>query len=512
MRPSRLETFYCSLPPIFLAVSLFVLYCFTLAPDITWANGGGDGGDLISAAATGGVPHPTGYPLYLLLARIFQTLPFGTLSFRTNLLSAVASVLAAVLVYGLVLRTQEATRKNHLWPAGMLAGYAFGLAPLVWSQGVITEVYALQACLTAMLLYLYVIPANGLSKKRRGFFCGLMLGLALANHITAILLVPAALLVGSVYWRKETSTLESKRRWRQPVRLHFGALGRQALGLGLGLCLYLILPLRALAQPPVNWGNPVSLERFWWLVSGQLYRGYYLPGGLAGLGERLQAWAALMLEQFGLPGLALGLAGLALFARASRLTLLSIWTALIYSVFAVYYSSVDSYVYLIPVLLVFSIWIGVGASGFARALSQRSTRLGLVVIVILGAYFAARAGTNFRQVDASQDLRAVHFAEQVFSTVPEDALIFVKGDRALFTLWYYHLALEERPDLVVLATDLLHFDWYLETLQEFYPSLAFPASLPYPESLMNANPARAACYIEYTDQTEIECLDPLSSQ
>ena len=85
------------LPPLLLFFSLFLIYLRTLAPGLTWANDGSDGGDLIAAAATGGVAHPTGYPLYLILARLFQFLPLGPLAFRTNLMSVLVSALAAVL-------------------------------------------------------------------------------------------------------------------------------------------------------------------------------------------------------------------------------------------------------------------------------------------------------------------------------------------------------------------------------------------------------------------------------
>jgi hypothetical protein len=71
-----------SLPLLILISSLSVLYLYTMAPGLTWENDGRDGGDLIAAAATGGIAHPTGYPLYLLLARVFQSLPVGFLAFR----------------------------------------------------------------------------------------------------------------------------------------------------------------------------------------------------------------------------------------------------------------------------------------------------------------------------------------------------------------------------------------------------------------------------------------------
>src|SRR5262245_26488949 len=68
-------------------VTLVLAYLSTLAPSITWANSGADSGDLVTAAATLGVAHPTGYPTYLLLAHLFQLLPLGDPAFRTNLLS-----------------------------------------------------------------------------------------------------------------------------------------------------------------------------------------------------------------------------------------------------------------------------------------------------------------------------------------------------------------------------------------------------------------------------------------
>ena len=60
------------LPPGILVLSLLAVYLGTLAPGLTWANFGSDEGDLIAASATGGVAHPTGYPVYLLAARVFK--------------------------------------------------------------------------------------------------------------------------------------------------------------------------------------------------------------------------------------------------------------------------------------------------------------------------------------------------------------------------------------------------------------------------------------------------------
>ena len=48
--------------------------------------------------------HPTGYPLYALLLKLFTLLPVGEIAYRTNLSSAVLAALAVALVYRIVLK------------------------------------------------------------------------------------------------------------------------------------------------------------------------------------------------------------------------------------------------------------------------------------------------------------------------------------------------------------------------------------------------------------------------
>lgn len=501
------------IPPLLLTISLAAVYVSTLAPGLTWANAGSDGGDLITAAATGGVPHPTGYPLYLLMARSFQFLPLGSLAFRTNLLSAMATVLAAALVYGSVVQALQPSGSLRPWLAGLVAGYAFGLAPLVWSQAVITEVYALQACLVALLLYLYTRPVPELAsdQKRRDWGCGLLLGLAMGNHLTTLLLIPAVVLVMS--FRRGSNPagiIQSQRRWFRDGWFDGYSIGRQLAGLAAGLLIYLTIPLRALAQPPVNWGNPVTLDRLWWLVSGQLYQSYYLHISLPELYERIQTGGALLLQQFGLPGVLLGLIGLIMFRMPSRLYVLTLWLATVSFALALFYGSVDSYVYLIPMFLSFAIWIGLGVAGLVHLVTQRSSILGLGFGLLLIGYIAGRSATQVGFVDASNDLRAESFGREVLAIAPQDAIIFAKGDQAVFALWYFHFALHERPDLQVLATDLLHFDWYQENLHVTYPALVVPGLFPWPETIVQANPLRATCYVRYSTFTELECSGPIS--
>ena len=505
---SRTKSFLTTLPPVLLAVSLLGIYASTLAPGLTWANGGSDGGDLIAAAATGGIAHPTGYPLYLLLARLFQLLPVGSLAFRTNLMSAVFTSLGAMLVYKLVTRSFSPLQGGQAWLAGIVAGYAFGLAPLIWSQAVITEVYAIHAFLVISILYLYAKPEPGsmIDQKNLDRQRGLVLGLGMGNHVTLLLLVPMALFLGSFHKRAfPDRSARTEKSWFGTFRLDTHSLLRQLLWFALGLCLYMILPLRALSHPPVNWGNPVTPGRFWWLVSGDLYQGYYLQFALSGLWEHIQAWAALLLQQFGPPGLILGVIGLVIFITPSHLYLLSIWTAAVFMGFAVFYNSPDSYVYLIPMFTSFAIWIGLGIGGLLNQFSARFPKIALVFGLTLLAYFVGRSVTHLSQVDASYDYRAENFGSEILSAAPEKAILFAKGDQAVFALWYFHFALRQRSDLTVIASDLLHFDWYQENLKTTYPALIIPGPFPWPATVAAANPLRTVCFVQYVDRPEMEC-------
>ena len=324
------------------------------------------------------------------------------------------------------------------------------------------------------------------------------------------MLAPLALLLGGIHRKVEADELSrAARHWFAGLGFDGHAFRRGLAWFGIGLCIYLVLPLRALANPPVNWGNPVTPGRFWWLVSGGVYQSYYLPQALTGTWTQVQALAALLLEQFGLPGIICGILGLVVFGKVSRLYLLTTWTALVFGLFAILYRSNDSYVYLIPVCISFAIWIGIGISGIAGVFSKRSSTFGLVLGILMAGYFLVSAGPHSTQVDASKDMRAENFGHEVLAMAPENALVFARGDQAVFALWYFHFALQRRPDLTMIAADLLHFDWYQETLHATYPGLNLPGPFPWPETVAVANPSQPACNVQYTDQTEIECADPL---
>ena len=463
--------------PLLLLTSLSVIYASTIAPGLTWANRGADGGDFITAAATGGVAHPTGYPTYLALARLFQMIPVGNLAFRTNLMSAFFAVLTALIVADLVRRSFTGSEKIARW-SGFIAGLAFGLSQLFWSQAVITEVYTLNAFFAALILRLMPIGSEHSPRWRPWLdrLGGLVFGLALGNQITILFLLPVWLLVGILKNDVELPRI----RWDQMrsliAALNWHSLVRRGGWLLLGLVIYITIPLRARSGSPVNWGHAVDWAGFRWLISGGFYqeRVFHLP--LEYLWPRIRNWAGWLQTQYGVIGLALGFYGLLYGSpRAKRYYWITGWIFLMYSIFSVGYDSSDSYALLIPAYLVFALWLGLGVGNLLdeiNRLDHKNWLLPLAGVLTLGVVlFNTRL--LYPQVDASQDTRAEVFAQAVMENAPPGAIIFNNDDEDIFALRYYTYALGQRPDIAVFS-GALQYGWYREVMRATYPDLIIP--------------------------------------
>ena len=78
------------------------LYLTTLAPSVVTLFDDSLEFQLVTYQL--GIAHPTGYPLYTLLGKLFTFLPMGNVAYRVNLMSAVFGALTVALVYLLILQ------------------------------------------------------------------------------------------------------------------------------------------------------------------------------------------------------------------------------------------------------------------------------------------------------------------------------------------------------------------------------------------------------------------------
>src|SRR5262249_33785144 len=135
--------------PFLVAMLLFLLflaiYARTMAPSVL----SGDSAEFQLAAPLLGVPHPTTYPLYVLLGKLATLLlPIGDIAWRVTLVSALCAALAVALFFLLARHVIGSS------VASAVAALALGVAPGLWNAATLAEVYALLAALLAGLGYL----------------------------------------------------------------------------------------------------------------------------------------------------------------------------------------------------------------------------------------------------------------------------------------------------------------------------------------------------------------------
>jgi hypothetical protein len=460
------------LPWLLPALLALALYLGTWCPFPTWAHFGEDGPELEAAGRTLGIPHPTGYPLLMLLVRVTGLLlppPWSALNLIT-LLAAVAAV-AGTAASGRALA-------RRTWPAGpgpAIAGLASGIALATaltfWKQAVIGEVYTLHLALLACALAL-LTPAAG-PHPRQALLACYILGLGLAHHLQ---ILPAAAVIG--LWL----ALDG-RVWRALPRhpgLVFGAL----LCCLLPISLYAVHWVRSAAHPIFDWGDPETWPRLWWSMSGAPYRGHLLGGGLAAtLGRGRDALLHGPVVQLGILGAGLAFLGLARALAAPRAGALPLLLVLSASAVAAAYNIPDPAAYYLPAVLGLALAAGLGAAWLARVAWGASARMAAPLalvpraafLAILVAALALQVARVRPAADARRELAGLEYAALGTAALAPHALVITHGDGRTFSLWYGTTVLRPRPDVMVVYDHLLEWPWYQELVRRRDPTLRLPS-------------------------------------
>jgi len=424
------------------------LYVSTLAPDL--ALGGGDGHELTVVAATLGLAHPTGYPLYTWIGHLFTTLPIGTVAYRTNLMSATLGAGAVAMLYLIA-------RKIRLPPvSAAYAAVTFGISTTFWSQAVITEVYAPNAFMVSLTLWLLLrwAAAVGSSEAagvadRRFLGFALAYGLSLGSHMSNLGFAPAYAMFVLVC------------EWRILMRPVVVLLGLAAFLLGVAQFAWLPLRMEVLDIFPNP--HPGTLDALLdYTVRAFSNLRFSFP--LAALPGRMAVYQGMLEDNFTKVGLGLGLLGMwtLLHRDVRRFWLL----AGMYGVHVGFFSQLfvpDPDVFFIASNLVFALFVGLGIDA-VRAATARLVTLGppsgvglaravsLAVVLLLYVPLAGAARESLRDNDRSKDTAYGDFYRNVFDVLPRGSVLVPKGRGAFASaVTYWRRINGVRPDLVVLT-------------------------------------------------------------
>ena len=458
--------------PRTLAVGLVVcgVYAVTLYPGVP----GGDAGELIAATATTGVPHPSGYPLYVLLTKPFLWLPLFSVAWRANLASAaMAAAAAALITWGVSAMT------GRRW-AGLAAAAAFAFSPTVWLYAVSAEAFSLNNLVIAASLGLLVAidrAARAAVPDRRQIdrliFAGaLIFGLGLSNHLTSLFFT--GLFLAAMIWRtREAPAWRSARRWMV-----------MAGWVAAGILPYLYLPLAAAAHPLVSWGEPDTVGGFLTHVLRREYGTFQLNANLATTAmstvDQLGYYARDLIHQVTWLGVALAAWGLARAGIDRPTRFLALATASTWVVYLGVLHTLAAFPLDQPLFhgvvarfwqapnLIVCVWIGWGLA----ALRLPAPVLTGVAVALAAGQVAlhARAG-NHRTDVIVQD-----YGTAILQGLPPRALVLTRGDLITNTTRYLHSVERMRPDVRLLDQEMLTFPWMTAQVRRQMPDVRLPGS------------------------------------
>jgi hypothetical protein len=467
------KTLFTSIDVFALLSALLPLcvYLLTLAPTVTFF----DSGEFLTAVSSLGIPHSPGYPLFVNYAKPFTWLPFGSIAFRVNFATAVSASLACLGVYLLTVRllsddggdAEGAVFEFLRRSAGLCAALAFAFSPRLWLQSNHDKPYPLLAFLAAVVFWLLLVwrekYLQGEEKPGLVYLGAFLCGLAFGAHQIIVLLAPSyAFLV-----------LATDRRLITRIR-------EQVLAMSfffVGFSVYLHLPIRAMANPLLNWGDPRTLSRFLWSF---LRKGYPMQRVDRDLPLLLKQSAAFnLVHEYSVVGLFLILLGAVAFRNRRREFIIAFGVAIaVFLAYIVgYQNTPEETIFLTeefftPLYLIAAVFLGMGlftiAETLGNAFGLSAVRVRPVLLLLMALLPAALCKANFHENDQHENFLAYDYAVNTFRSLPEGAALFTWGDSGAFPLWYLQGVERMREDLDLLHIPHLQFGWYLDSFPHLF--------------------------------------------
>lgn len=451
----------------------FSVYLATMAPTIYW----GDGIELATVCATLGIAHPTGYPLFTLVGHVF-CLPFShNPALATNLLCALFGALAVGFFFlnlNLIfhLFSEKCFLHAHYKQSAALAGaLLLAFSRTFWFHATITEVYSLHILFMVIIFWFFL---KYLIEGRDWLLMVMLLmwGLAFTNHMLSLMLAPLIVVAIATHIKEK----------RKSSTLVVGCLLFMA-----GLLPYIYLPIRAAQSPALNWGNPVTMKNFIWVVSGGEFKKLQFMSFLPGVPFTLETfkwhisqrlynfgkWVVLefyefplytkMLKMVCLSALtilwALGIGILVRYKKSVGGAILGAFAFTL--VMSLLYNIPDIEPYFLALLPWILIPVLTGLLGalhwFEMNLCDRKINFivyPLFVLPLISLF------SLYRFEDKSRNLDAFNYGLNVCRKAPQGSLVITHSDNDIYVLWYMQNALGMREDLTIVGSNFIHSGWY----------------------------------------------------
>ena len=458
-------------------------YLSLTCPTIFW----GDSGLLVASAYVLGIPQPTGHPLFSTLGKFITLLPLGNIAFKLNLLGIIFTLLSFYLILAVMEKLQRIiSLKENLEVSPfeksipIIISTAFSVSNMVLFQVQAVETYSLNLFISLLLIFTAVKCEESFclqdyrGSKNIFFLASFLFGIGFGNHSLLILTVWLPLMFYFV-----------SRFYLAKINASF--ILSVLLFAILGLSIYIYLPLRAHTIPIANGGDPQTLGRFYWVISGEVYRGgifslreFTRNLNFSGLFFAIKGSFGPLIRDLNYYLIIFFIIGQILIYRKFRLLSIALFSIIIFQIILTFpptlilkkpleEGGVVGY-YLVPLAL-FSIIGTIGVIGFFRFINRLATRnnlkvfnFALLALLILSTFFSYFS--NRSENDSSQDYSAQIFGKEILDSIGYGGILFTVTDAGSFIPPYFNCCEKLRPDTTLFYTGNLFNEMSLNFIKE----------------------------------------------
>ncbi|HAW49675.1 TPA: hypothetical protein DCX16_01805 [bacterium] len=458
--------------------SAFIIYLLTLWPTIPFH----DCGDMVSSAYLLGIAHPTGYPLFSIIGKFWiTTIPFGNIAYRMNALSSLFASLTCMMVYFITLKlaTNTPSLITRIAPS-IVASFVLAFSPTFWQQAIISEKYTLNALFFSLLIFVLLKWQETQSSKIKVqsylYLFVFILGLSFCHHMQTIFIIPASifLFITTSIKKFKLQSLKLKIYSSKPKTTPSitRCLLLTVLFL-LPLLLYLYLPIRSLAHPWVNWGDPDRISGFLDYITAKGYSHYFEKSSVFDHIKRgVSHWKNHIPNQFLLLFFPSLIGFLLLFLKKRQWGIFFLFILLVNCLHCSHYNIPNVWDYYIPTYTILSISLGFLCATFFSL--NKALSIACLVLISLPLYpFSKNLSRNIQARNYSYYDEGMGYLKPL----KKDAIFLTKGD-ICFILWYLHYVENVRPDIFLINGTFLHTYWLMEEIDKHHPELVFNRDIP----------------------------------
>ena len=436
-----------------------IIYLHNLTRDIY----SGDIGDLVTAAYVFGVAHPPGYPLFSFLGFVISHLPIPLpIVSKVGLISVFSSIAGLIIYYKFCLKVSKSLFIALLSTSILAFSYLF------WLTAEIPEGLGLNNFFVIVIIY-FAIRFYEKQKAKDLYLLALFTGLSITHQMFIFTLFPAIFILLIKHYR----FIFSKKRFL------FAFLWFLA-----GLSIYIYIPIAASGNPPINWNNAVNLKNFFHLV---LRRDY---GGVSNMLKNIPIeirmihilhYLKTVVSVFSYQILLVVVLGALKIFKVDKKIFLSILLAFLSTgILSFFYIAEpifsetawgvsERYYSVSIIVLMFTVPYGFLLikdflnSKFSKPIyGYLLLSYFLIVPIMMFQY-------NYPKTDLSKTNIGNNLARNILISLPKNAVLFISGDNATFTVWYVHYVLKERRDIDIINQPGVGNDIYInKEINDYY--------------------------------------------